>query len=136
MNAGGMNIQLRHDVGFERMAPVLEAAIFRVVQEGLANVQRHSQSRLAQVELNQQGDSLEVKIRDFGSGFDPEAVGNDHFGLRGIRERAGLFGGTVAITSAPGKGTEIVAQFPLGLDSAHLAESARTFARILPTATD
>jgi PAS domain S-box-containing protein len=113
LNAGGMDIRLEHDVRQERFAPVLENGLFRIVQEALTNVERHSGTSFAQVRLVQSGDVLRLTIRDFGRGFDPEQVGPGHFGLQGMNERARLFGGSFRLTSSPGQGTEITVEIPL-----------------------
>jgi PAS domain S-box-containing protein len=113
LNANGMNVHLHHDVRIHRTAPVIEAAVFRIVQEALANVQRHSQSAFATLDITQTGDTLRVEIRDFGVGFDPQRVGKGHFGLRGIRERARLCDGSVSIISSPGNGTHVSVEIPL-----------------------
>lgn len=54
-----------------------------------------------------------VEVRDWGVGFDPGQVQGEHFGLRGIRERASLLGGRAAIDTAPGQGTRILVELPL-----------------------
>ena len=109
----GPEIDFTHDVQFDRFASPLEVAVFRIVQESLTNAIRYSQSRKIQVRLLQKDDSLEVQVRDWGVGFDPEKVDASRFGLRGIRERARLFGGRAEIHSAPDEGTTIVAELPL-----------------------
>ena len=113
LNAQDMNVRLEHELHVERFAPVVEAALFRIVQEALTNVQRHSQSKFAQVVLKQRDATLRLEVRDFGVGFDTDSVGGGHFGLQGIRERARLLGGTASIQSAPGEGTEIVVEVPI-----------------------
>ncbi len=110
---GGPDIDLQCDVQFDRLAPPLETAIFRIVQEALANACRHSQSQRVRISLQQQADRLTIEVEDWGIGFDPQAVDADRFGLKGIRERAQLFGGTATIDSQPGKGTRIVVELPL-----------------------
>lgn len=113
MTARGIEVSLEHDVQIGRLAPMVEAAIFRIVQEALNNVERHSNTKYARVSLVQQGDHLQLKITDFGAGFDPQTVAAGHFGLSGMAERARLFGGTMTVESAPGKGTEVVVDIPL-----------------------
>ncbi len=115
-NGRGLQIEFTHDMDVERLAPLLEGTIFRIVQEGLVNVERHSQSPSAAVDIQQLGDKLQLEVRDFGVGFDPSQIGQGHFGLQGIQERTRLVGGTTSIVSAPGKGTQIVVEIPLGLD--------------------
>ena len=67
--------------------------------------------------MTQHDGLLEVVVRDRGVGFDPDSVTLASFGLRGIRERARLFGGTAKIESAPGEGTTVHAQLPLEQDT-------------------
>ena len=128
LNVNGMDVHLEHDVRVERFAPVAEAALFRIVQEGLTNVERHSGSKFAQVSLTQGADTLRLIVRDFGTGFDPAAVGKEHFGLRGIAERARLLGGTVNVHSAPGRGTEIIVEVPVTAGSPTMVNSAEASA--------
>ena len=109
----GPEITWSHDVRFDRLASPLETAIFRIVQETVANARRHSRSDRVRIALVQQGDRVRIEVEDWGIGFDPEEVGPDHFGLEGIRERARLFGGHANIDSAAGNGTRIVVQLPV-----------------------
>ena len=92
--------------------------MFRIVQEALTNCERHSGSHYYQVKITQIKDMIHLEIRDFGVGFDPDQIGEGHFGLQGIRERIRLVGGTVAIHSAPGEGTEVIAEIPILADAA------------------
>jgi len=101
------------NVQFDRLASPLESAIFRTVQEALTNACRHSGSSTVQIRLSQRGDRIEVGVEDEGTGFDPKTIKGDRFGLRGIQERARLFGGHATIDTAPGKGTRIVVDLPL-----------------------
>jgi len=109
----GTIIEWSHDVQFDRLAPPLETALFRIVQEGLANALRHSHSDRVCVRLVQQGDRLRLDVIDWGSGFDQAQVDENRFGLAGIRERAALLGGEAIIDSAPGKGTRITVDLPV-----------------------
>jgi signal transduction histidine kinase len=110
---GLAQIQFRHRVRFGRLAAPEETAIFRVVQESLANIRRHSGSKKVQVALIQQGDRIQLAVEDWGRGFDVQKVGKDRFGLRGIRERARLLGGWATIHSVPGQGTRVVVELPV-----------------------
>jgi len=98
---------------FGRLAAPLEAAIFRITQEGLSNIRRHSGAKRARVELVEHGELVRLVIRDWGCGFNLEKVHEERFGLQGIRQRARLAGSTATIESAPGGGTTIVVDFPL-----------------------
>lgn len=109
----GPEVRFCHDVSFDRLAPPLESALFRIVQEALTNACGHSQSRRVRVTLSQRGDRVLVEVQDWGIGFDPAQIQGEHFGLRGIRERAALLGGRAAIDTTPGQGTRILVELPL-----------------------
>lgn len=113
----GLVIVFQHEVQFNRLESRLEGAIFRIVQEALTNVKRHAQTNHAVVQLNQHNGTLQVMVRDQGVGFNPSTVMPESFGLRGIRERARLFGGNARIESTPGEGTTVFVQLPLHLES-------------------
>ena len=110
---GGAKIGFTHDAQFTRLASPLETAVFRIVQESLANAARHSQSEEIRIELDQHDDWIRVTIEDWGTGFAIENVAQSCFGLEGIRERARLFGGEANIDSTPGKGTRITVELPV-----------------------
>lgn len=111
--SGGPKIEYRCEVPADRLAAPLETTIFRIVQEGLANARRYSQSPVIRVALLQDGDRLRIQIEDEGVGFDPDRVPSGCFGLEGIRKRAEQFGGQAVIESAPGNGTRIVVELPV-----------------------
>jgi PAS domain S-box-containing protein len=113
----GMQIDFHHDVRFKRLAPPLESAAFRIVQEAVSNACRYSRSPIVFVELVQRDDQLHIKVRDQGVGFDPNAVEESRFGLRSIRERARLLGGRAKIESAPDSGTSITVELPVVLQA-------------------
>ncbi|HZX33038.1 MAG TPA: PAS domain S-box protein [Rhodocyclaceae bacterium] len=87
-------------------------ALFRIVQESLANVARHSGADRAAVFLEQDEANLILRVKDEGRGFDPLTHRPKTFGLLGIRERSLMLGGHLDIRSTPGQGTEIVLRFP------------------------
>ncbi|HRX79044.1 MAG TPA: ATP-binding protein, partial [Pirellulaceae bacterium] len=91
----------------------LEGMIFRMVQESLNNVEKHAKAKYASVRITQDGGQLKIVVRDDGKGFNPAKVSRRRFGLRSIRERARLVGGTVQIESEPGKGTSVIIQLPI-----------------------
>ena len=101
------------DVRFNRLTPILENVIYRIVQEGLTNASQHSQSEIVRVTLRQRDKRVRIEIRDWGVGFDPKTVPGHRFGLTGIRERARLLGGRCRIQSKPGEGTAIVVELPV-----------------------
>lgn len=92
--------------------------VFRVFQEGLNNVEKHARAAAAEVEVSAEDDVLRLRLRDDGCGFDADrAASGDQaatgLGLRGIRDRAELFGGRFRIRSALGEGTELDVELPL-----------------------
>jgi signal transduction histidine kinase len=95
------------------LAGVVESAIFRIVQESLTNACRYSESKRIHVQLTQIDDRIQVRVQDWGIGFNPNAIQGSHFGLRGVRERARLLDGHAVIDSAPGNGTSITVELPL-----------------------
>ncbi len=118
MRLRGLDVEFENGLDGQRLSPAADAAIFRIVQESLNNVERHSQSRYARVTLERADQGLRLKIRDFGSGFAPDEVAQGHFGLQGIKECASSIGASVSIRSQPGEGTEITVDVPLAADEA------------------
>jgi signal transduction histidine kinase len=112
-NRSEIRVSWSHDVKFDRLAPALETAIFRIVQEALRNAVRHSQSDRIEITLTQNEKGVFVTVQDWGRGFDAAVPKPDHFGLEGIRERARMFDGAARIESELGKGTTVTAEFPL-----------------------
>jgi two-component system NarL family sensor kinase len=101
----------------ERLDREMETLAFRVVQEALTNVAKHAGAPSAAVEVELTCGRLRLCVSDAGRGFDPAVLdvepGEAGSGLRGIRERAALFGGTVRVDSVPGSGTRIEVMVPL-----------------------
>ncbi len=108
----GISIQYDYDDDLERFDPMLEGVVFRIVQEALTNVVRHSQAKEANVSLRRSNGDLRVEISDRGVGFDKKKIPKDRFGLRGIEERARLFGGSARIITSPGQGTKVAVTIP------------------------
>jgi PAS domain S-box-containing protein len=112
-DTSGLEIEFISDVKFQRLAPALEMAIYRIAQEGLNNVWHHSRSRKAKLELVQRDDSVDIVVQDWGIGFDPAKVAKRRYGLVGVRERARLLSGHADIQSTPGEGTTLRVDLPL-----------------------
>lgn len=115
--AAQTNIDIRFvHAGLERRFPAeVETAVFRIIQEGLTNVVRHSGAARATLHVQADADEIVVSLEDAGRGFDVRDAGGcrpPSSGLLNIRERAGLLGGEVTVDSLPGKGTRIVAVIP------------------------
>lgn len=109
----GPEITFEHKTEFQRLAPALESAIFRVTQEALTNAKNHSGSGKIQVVLEHTGNSIHLDVRDWGTGFTLTDVPESRHGLRGIRERVRLLGGKVRIDSEPGQGTCVSVDLPV-----------------------
>jgi PAS domain S-box-containing protein len=92
----------------------VELCLFRVAQEALGNVVKHSQAKSAQVELGSNANGVSLRITDAGRGFDPDLGNPDAgIGLVGMRERLRLVGGRLSVNSELMHGTEILAEVPL-----------------------
>ncbi|MBN1430744.1 MAG: HAMP domain-containing protein [Anaerolineae bacterium] len=107
------DIQAEARVQGERPLPLdIEQTLFRIAQEALSNVARHSRAASIEVVLSIDDRSVRLMIRDDGKGFDPD-TSHDGFGLRSMQERIESLGGTLSITSTPGKGTRLTICCPL-----------------------
>ena len=94
-----------------RLPSAVETALYRVVQEAVANVAQHARASRIDVLLEHRDERVMVMIEDDGVGFDPRLVDAGlHFGLLGIRERAEALDGTLTVESSPGVGTTIVVE--------------------------
>jgi len=109
----GVAIECRIRADLVAIPPSLQTTIYRVVQESLNNVRKHSGSDRAVVSLRQVDGGLRLEIEDRGHGFDVESARQRGFGLIGMIERVRLAGGTVRIDSSPGGGTRVTAELPL-----------------------
>jgi len=91
-----------------RLAPYLEVMLFRAMQELLGNAARHSQGTQVKVMLDMGDERIRVSVDDNGKGFDADSVMHgSSLGLKLIRERAEMLGGSFEIDSAVGKGTRV-----------------------------
>jgi signal transduction histidine kinase len=108
-----MNIAGLHD----RLPSYVETAVFRIVQEALTNILKHAGATRAEVDVAQRNGRIEMTIADDGRGFNFNEVTTNReggMGLLGMRERAGLLGGTMTIHSAPRAGTRLEVAIPIG----------------------
>lgn len=98
----------------ERETPLeVEQALFRVAQEALANVAKHSRATHVEIDLIFTADTLTLRVADDGRGFDTSQSPGGGFGLQSMRERLAKLGGHVNVESAPGKGTRVTCVCPL-----------------------
>ncbi|MBI2871948.1 MAG: HAMP domain-containing protein [Chloroflexi bacterium] len=97
-----------------RLARPLETVIYRVVQEAINNISRHSDATQATIRLRATEDAVAVTVEDNGKGFDPTLVSSEQgMGLQGMQERASLTGGKLTVDSQPGNGTRVHLEIPL-----------------------
>jgi signal transduction histidine kinase len=115
----GLEVKLELDATTPSLPPSLETVLFRITQEALNNVLKHSGSPTATVRLGPRDPGVVVlEVEDQGVGFDVERVfgpdaPRDCLGLHGMRERASLCGGSLTLLSAPGHGTLIRVELPI-----------------------
>jgi len=122
-DAAGISMECRIEAIDGRLSPQTALRLFRVFQEGLNNVVKHSGASAAWLELIEDPTGIRLTIRDNGKGFDPAAVtptsSGDGFGLMAMTERARMMGGALRVESAPGRGTTltiVVPNVPAGED--------------------
>ena len=101
-----LNIQNGRDLPLET-----EQAVYRVIQEALANIARHSKAKRADISLVYNHEVLQVMIADDGCGFDMQQKAKG-MGFRSMRERISSIRGTLQVQSAPGQGTRLIIQIP------------------------
>jgi PAS domain S-box-containing protein len=100
------------------MDPERATVIFRIFQEALTNVARHAQATAVTIRLEEQAGGLVLEVQDNGQGIPDEKIFDVHsLGLLGMRERAGLFGGSLTIKGCPGKGTAVTLCLPISGES-------------------
>ena len=109
----GLEVDVRIDLrgGDERLAPDVETATYRIVQESLTNARKHGDAKRATVEVIDDGRQVRITVRDDGRGFDP-GQRSAGFGLLGMRERTDLLDGTLTVDSTPGAGATVRATMP------------------------
>jgi len=112
----GVHAELLQSNMSERLAPEIEASSYRIIQEALTNIAKHSRAGTCRVYLQRLPTTLLLTVEDDGVGFEERprdsSAGLSGLGLIGIRERASHLGGTVGIESAPGCGTRITVELP------------------------
>ena len=114
----GIDIEVVDGPDIGRLTPEIEITAFRVVQEAVTNVIRHSGAKRATVTVQRDNGELELQVGDDGRGFDvrdtiDRAAAGKALGLLGMQERVGALGGEFDLSSVPGKGTTIRARLPL-----------------------
>jgi PAS domain S-box-containing protein len=123
-----LEIQFGISENFGRLSSDLELALFRIMQECLTNIHRHSESKTARVALSRTGETVSLEIEDEGKGISPEKLvkiraQHSGVGITGMRERVRRLGGVLDIQSN-GKGTNILVTFPVSVVSDPEEENA------------
>jgi PAS domain S-box-containing protein len=110
----GVRCEATASLAIEPLDRELSTALFRILQESLTNVARHAQASRVQVDLRQEGGRIVLEVSDDGRGnAGAQAPGRRSLGVLGMRERARRLGGSLNLTSAPGRGTVVQASIPL-----------------------
>lgn len=121
----GRIVELDAEYEVEHPDSTIETACFRTAQEALTNVTRYSNAKKVSVHLHTDADGIHLVVKDDGIGFNVTAAlsharKGGSLGLINMQERAGIVGGHMEIISAPGKGTEIRARFPLAMQPVNI----------------
>jgi PAS domain S-box-containing protein len=117
IDRSGLDVHLDIPAEFGRLPRDMELVMFRVVQECLTNIHRHSESRTALIRMARESNQITLEIRDQGKGMPPERLadvqsGHSGLGIRGMRERLRQFDGTMHIESS-NSGTRLCATIPV-----------------------
>ncbi len=109
----GVEVDLEAGAITDRLPTEIETAIYRVVQESLTNVVKHSHAQRVSVLVTRADGRIKAVIEDDGTGFDPQAATGDGIGLIGMRERIELLDGTLAVESSGSSGTTVALEVPV-----------------------
>jgi signal transduction histidine kinase len=110
----GLTIEVQGPESRLALPQQVEAQLFAIGREALANVVRHADATVARVRVEAQREQIVVEISDDGRGFDPSNGHPGHFGLESMRSRTAEIDGRIAIASAPGHGTRVRIRVPIG----------------------
>ena len=106
----------------DRLTPVVETALFRIIQEAIHNIAKHAEANNVRIHLSVSENRITAIVEDDGRGFDVDAVfksriGTQSLGLLGIQERIALLSGTFTIKSKIGQGTHLKVEIPVASSS-------------------
>lgn len=115
--SNAIRIELKENLKDVKLDENTEITLYRIIQEAIVNIIKHSQAKAAKVELLYSGSNLTLCIEDNGKGFDVKQYEKTfdmaRMGLRGIKERVDILNGKFSIDSSPGKGTKLIISLPL-----------------------
>jgi two-component system NarL family sensor kinase len=121
----GGSAEVEVDLDDCRLAPHVETALYRIAQEALQNVVKHSRADRVSIVLRDGGETVELSVTDNGAGYEPGVERSlDSYGLKGMRERAALVGAQLQLRSSPGEGTSVVVRAPAATDARDSRHSA------------
>jgi signal transduction histidine kinase len=111
---GGNDVQVEVELqgALDHLGPEVETVVYRLAQEALTNVAKHSRATHAELDVSAGPERVELTVADDGIGFDPEDE-HEGFGVAGMRERVELAGGELEIESEQGAGSRVTASIPL-----------------------
>jgi two-component system sensor histidine kinase UhpB len=122
LTEAGIAVEAHLERPARRLSLDAETTVFRIAQEAMNNIARHSQAQHAVLTFAQRDGSVVLSVQDDGQGFDPACVHpnghGDGLGLLGMKERAALLGGQFEVMSRPGAGTRVRVSIPVGEGSA------------------
>jgi signal transduction histidine kinase len=107
-------VEVHVSPAWDELAPRAQEVIYRVAQESLQNIAKHSRATRVNLSLSSADKKFRLSVCDNGTGFSPEAAMGKplSFGLAGMRDRAALLGGTLVVRSVPGKGATVTLELP------------------------
>jgi signal transduction histidine kinase len=108
----GISMEFQSSLPAGRLSPEVETALYRIVQEALTNIVKHSRAGRVSIVVGRKDGAVSVVVEDDGVGFEPARTREEGLGLIGMRERVALLGGRLTIESRPGAGTTFVAEVP------------------------
>ena len=114
--SSGVHFEFESKGDFSRIGNELAISAYRIVQEALSNIMKHSRAGFARVSLVLSEDALKIEVLDDGEGFDP-ALASEGIGIIGMRERVFAVGGSIRVESRPGEGTLVAIKLPLADDT-------------------
>ncbi|MGZ8509225.1 MAG: PAS domain-containing protein [Chitinophagaceae bacterium] len=110
--AGALKISFVHDVNDGFLSPGKKITLFRIIQEQIKNIIKHSEATTTRISIQTTGEYVKLEIRDNGKGFDPHQT-RQGIGLANIHERTKFYNGTVDIQASPGNGCSLNVVIPL-----------------------
>jgi len=116
---GGFKTEFHLEKGLDMLPDEISHSLYRIIQEAVENILRHSNATDVGVSLFSQGKQIKLIVADNGRGFDLNNIQKDHLGIRGMRERIEMLGGTFEVVSNMNHGTQISILIEMDYDQDH-----------------